>query len=185
MSSNKETTTICETLHIEDCNTTLLEKDQYKKILIAACHKSNEKLLRSMARGKCERIEVEQYGRKEYFGNKNIYIVRQQFRTRFGLQPFAGNFSNDRRFAHTNWLCKCQEAREEECHLTSGQCKVYGDLTEKYSDLTDVNSLVQLFQEVLSRRDQLDKGLLHHVGGVNTNVGANPVSFNRISQLRG
>ena len=181
----KETKDICVSLHIEDCNTTVQERNQYKKILVNACHSSNEKLLRSMATGKCERIGVEQYGRKKYLGNKNIYNVRQEFRTRFGLLPFAGNFSNDRRYAKTSWLCKCQEAKEEECHLTSGQCKVYGDLTEKYSDLTDVNSLVQLFQEVLARRDKLDKLLLHPVGGVNTNVGANPVSFERISQSRG
>ena len=72
----------------------------------------------------------------------------------------------------------------------SGQCKVYGDLTEKYPDFTDDNSLVQFFTEVLDRRDrldkeqldkerldkeQLDKERLHPVGGVNTDVGANPV----------
>ena len=181
----KETKEICERLNIEDCNTNSQERTPYKKMLVAACHSSNEKVLRSMAKGKCERIGVEQYGRKEYFSSKNIYKVRQEFRTRFGLQPFAGNFKNDRRYAKTNWLCKCQEAREEECHLTSGQCKVYGDLTEKYSDLTDVNSLVSLFQEVLARRDKLDKVLLHPVGGDNTNVGANPVSFDRTSQLKG
>ena len=39
----------------------------------------------------------------------------------------------------------------------SGQCKVYGDLSRKLSDLTDDDTLVQLFTEVLARRDQLDK----------------------------
>ena len=115
---------------------------------------------------------------------KNIYNLRNQFRTRFGLLAFAGNFSHDRRFASTNWLCKCTEAREEEAHLISGQCKVYGDLTDKYCDLTDENSLVQFFKEVLARREKLDKELLHPVGGAITNVGANPVSHNRISQSR-
>ena len=66
----------------------------------------------------------------------------------------------------------------------SGQCKVYGDLTEKYSDLTDENSLVQFFKEVLARREELDKEMLHPVGGAITNVGANPVSYDRISQFR-
>ena len=78
----------------------------------------------------------------------------------------------------------CKEAKEEEIHLTSGRCKVYGDLTEKYSDLTDENSLVLFFKEVLARRDLLDKDMLHPVGGANTNVGANPVSIDRISQSR-
>ena len=179
-----ETTQICHDLNIEDCNTTSQEKDIYKTILMKACHLSNEKSLRSLARGKCERIVDEQYGRKDYFKMKNIYNVRNQFRTRFGLLAFAGNFSHDRRFASTNWLCKCTEAREEEAHLTSGQCKVYGDLTDKYCDLTDENSLVQFFKEVLARREELDKELLHPVGGAITNVGANPVSHNRISQSR-
>ena len=72
----------------------------------------------------------------------------------------------------------------------AGQCKVYGALTEKYSDFTDDNNLVQFFTEVLDRRDRLDKEQLdkeklgkkrldkerlHLVGGVNTDVGANPV----------
>ena len=39
----------------------------------------------------------------------------------------------------------------------SGQCTVYGDLTEKYSDLTDIESLIQFFNDVLERRDILDK----------------------------
>ena len=153
---------------------------------MAACHRSNEKCLRSLAKGKCERIGIEEYGRKEYFRSKNIQNVRQQYRTRFGLLPFGGNYSHDKkRFASSNWLCKCQEAKEEEIHLTSGHCKVYGDLAEKYTDLTDDNSLVQLFQEVLARRDQLDRALLHPVGGANTNVGANPINTDGIRQFRG
>ena len=154
-------------------------------MLMAACHRSNERCLRLMAKGKCERISIEEYGRKEYFRSKNIHNVRQQYQTRFGLMAFAGNFSHDRRFASSNWLCKCEEAKEEEIHITSGHCKVYGDLTEKYTDLTDDNSLVQLFTEVLARRDQLDRALLHPVGGANTNVGANPINIDGIRQFRG
>lgn len=180
----KETKIICEELDIEDCNSTTIDRNRYKSLLLAACHKSNENSLRLLAKGKCERIDNEEYGKKEYFRNKNIYNVRQQFRTRFGLQPFAGNYSHDKRFANSNWLCKCKEAKEEECHLTSGQCKVYGDLTEKFSDLTEINSLVQLFQEILARRDKLDKELLHPVGGANTNVGANPLTLDGIRQFR-
>ena len=56
-------------------------------------------------------------GRKDYVQKKNINNVRQQFRARYGLQLFAGNYSHDERFAGSKWLCKCQEAREEESHL--------------------------------------------------------------------
>ena len=103
-----ETKLICEEWKLEDCNITSISRDQYKKVLIQAGHIENEKYLRGLATGKCERISVEDYGRKPYIQQKNIFSVRQQFRTRFGLQPFAGNFSNDKRFAKTNWLCKCK-----------------------------------------------------------------------------
>ena len=76
---------------------------------------------------------------------------------RFGLQPFAGNYFHDRRFAGSQWLCKCQEAREEEAHLLSGLCKVYGDLTLQYDDFSDDNNLINFFNDVLARREQLDK----------------------------
>ena len=99
------------------------------------------------AKGKCERISYEDYGRKEYIHKETIVNVRKTFCTKFGLLPFAGNYSHDRKFAKTNWLFKCKEAREEELHLMSGQCKVYGDLTHKFSDLTDDNALVDFFQE--------------------------------------
>ena len=113
-------------------------------ILVQACHLRNEELLRALAKGKCARLDKETYGRKEYLHKKNIFHVRQQFR-------------HDRRFAGSQWLCKCQEAREEESHLLSGQCKVYGDLALQYSDFTNDDNLAQFFSEVLARRDQLDK----------------------------
>ena len=48
-------------------------------------------------------------------------------------------------------------SREDEAHLTSEQCTVYGDLALKYSDLTDDQNLVEFFREVLDRMDQLDQ----------------------------
>ena len=81
-----------------------------------------------MAQGKCARIETKSSGRKEYIKKKNIFHVRLQFRARFGLTAFAGNYSPDRRFSGSQWLYKCWEAREEESHLISGQCSVYGTL---------------------------------------------------------
>ena len=88
---------------------------------------------------------------------KNIFDVRQQYQSRFGLRPIAGNYSKDKRFARTNWLCRCKEEREEETHYMSGQCTAFGDLALKYNDLTDDENLVQFFSEVLGRRDDLDK----------------------------
>ena len=152
-----KTQAICQDLHIEDCNVTRLSKEQYSKEVNIACHKRNEKIMRDQAKGNCEMILHETYGKKEYISKKNVFDVRQQYRSCFGLQPFAGNYSKDKRFARTNWLCRCEEEREEETHLMSGQCTVFGDLALKYNTLTDDENLVLFFSEVLARRDDLDK----------------------------
>ena len=71
------------------------------------------------------------------------------------MYPFAGNYSRDRRFARTEWLCHCGNAREEESHLISGNCEVYGDIRDKFENLDDDQNLVKFFNEVLARRDVL------------------------------
>ena len=119
-----ETANICLELNIEDCNSTKTNKNDYKQILIKACHLKNEEKLRALGRGKCERIQLEEYGKKSYLKKKNIFHVRQQYRSRFKMQPFAGNYSHDQRFKKSDWLCLCLASREDEAHLTSGQCTV-------------------------------------------------------------
>ena len=104
--------------------------------------------------------------KKEYISKKTITSVRIQFRSRFGLQRFAGNYSKDNSFSKSNWLCKCLEYREEETHLTSGLCKVYGDIARRYTDLTEDENLIGLFTEVLERRDLLDRQQNNPVGGI-------------------
>ena len=69
---------------------------------------------------------------------------------------FAGNYSRDRRFSPTDWLCRCRKEREEESHLLSGQCEVYGKIRENYDNLDDDENLVSFFTEVLRMRDVLD-----------------------------
>ena len=73
-----ETELICQELQIEDCNITRLSKSEYRKVVVRACHAMNEKLLLSQAKGKCDRLNYEKYGKKEYIGLKNIYNVRKQ-----------------------------------------------------------------------------------------------------------
>ena len=106
---------------------------------------------------KCVRIFSDVYGRKQYFNNYNIHQVRQHFKTRVRMMPFAGNYSNDKRFKKTDFLCQCLKSREEEKHLTSGLCAVYGDLVNENSDLNNDVELVKLFNNILARRDFLDK----------------------------
>ena len=95
--------------------------------------------------------------KKKYLENRNISEVRQMYKTRFGLLPFAGNYSHDSRFQRTNWLCHCKTAREEERHLLSGKCEVYKDIRDNYGDLQNDDDLVKFFREVLERREQLEE----------------------------
>ena len=105
---------------------------------------------------KCARIKNEEYGQKEYTKGQTIQESRKWFRTRFGLQDFAGNYSHDRRFAKSNWMCRCKNNREEEGHIVSGKCDVYEGLRTQFGDLGEDKNLVQYFQAVLDRRDALE-----------------------------
>ena len=130
----KETEEIYENLSIESVHNTNLKSKAYRKIVLKACHKLNEQRLRKKADGKqkCERIPEESYGKKRYISSSFIHEVRQMYKTRFGMQPFAGNFSHNRRFARTEWLCRCGISKEEEGHILSGNCEVYGDIQQKF-----------------------------------------------------
>ena len=70
----KETKNICEVLGIEDVNTTKMNKNEYKKIVNDALKKKDEEYLRKEAESKrkCEKIMVENYGKKEYIGKRKV-----------------------------------------------------------------------------------------------------------------
>ena len=68
-----ETKKICEELKIEDCNTTQMSKNDYRTILVKACHAKNEQMLQSTASEvKCGRITKEEYGETVYIQRCNI-----------------------------------------------------------------------------------------------------------------
>ena len=124
-----------------------------------ACHSVNEQRLRKQAEGKnkCDRITAEKYGKKDYIADLVLYNVRQMYKTRYGMLPFAGNFSKDQRFARTDWLCWCGGEKEEELHLLSSNCVIYGEIRGRYGNLDNDDELVKFFNEVLARRDKLEE----------------------------
>jgi hypothetical protein len=154
----KETREICRQLDIEDCNTTNLSKCQYKKAVQDAIVKKNEEILREQAKGKtkCDQIMKEKYGKKVYMSDALIGEVRQWYRTRVGMLPFAGNYSHDQRFAKTQWMCRCLESKEDERHLISGECPAYNDILENYENLNEDGNLVNYFKDVLERREGIN-----------------------------
>ena len=72
------------------------------------------------------------------------------------MNNFAGNYSHDRRFARTDWLCRCRQAKETESHILSGECEVYGDIRNEFENLDDLDTLVDFFGKILKKRDLLD-----------------------------
>ena len=82
--------------------------------------------------------------------------ARLYFKSRVCMLPFARNYLNYKKYQKSNWLCQCSLSKEEESHLLSGQCPVYGDLCEG-RDLTKDEDLVDLFTEIIVRRERLEE----------------------------
>ena len=80
-------------------------------VVTNACHKLNEKRIRKHAEGKekCTKISNETYGKKKYFEDENINEVRNFYRTRFGLLPFAGNYSHDKKLCKNKMVLQVQK----------------------------------------------------------------------------
>ena len=153
----KETKEICEELGIVDCNTTHLSKSEYKELVNDALKMKDEEFLRKEAEGKrkCGKIMEESYGKKGYIAKGKINEVRNIFKARVGMTEFADNFSKDKRFMRTNWLCRCGKKRESEDHITK-ECPIYDDIRSEYEDLYDDIQLASFFSKVLERRDLVD-----------------------------
>ena len=133
---------------MDDPNTKTLSKQQYRAEVTNACHHFQRGQLNNKMRSKegqimkkCQKISKDLYERKPYFDNKMPSQVRSFFSTRVSMLPLTGNFRQDRRFARTNWLCRCGKEREEEHHLTDS-CSLYKDIREKLSSLEEDNQLV-------------------------------------------
>ena len=86
----------------------------FRKYVTNGCHKNNEERLREQAEGKakCGRIIKEEYEKNCYVSEKDIEDVRKMYQTRYSLLPFAGYYSNSRKYERTSFLCRCKEARE-------------------------------------------------------------------------
>ena len=154
----QECENICTHLKIEDVNTTEIDKNEFRKYVTKACHEENERRLREEMRtkDKCSRVREERYGRKDYFYLKTPNQTREMYATRLSMLPWAGNYGHDRRFARTEWLCRCGESVEHEQHLVTS-CPMYQDLRDKYDDMDDDSNLAAFFREALTRREAYDE----------------------------
>ena len=73
------------------------------------------------------------------------------------MRLFAVNFSDDRDFAPTNWLCICKDSKEEKGNIRSGRYEVNGDLKTAFGDLNKNCNLVDFFSAFLDRRGKLEE----------------------------
>ena len=152
----KEAKEICEELNIEDVNSSTMTKSEFKRLMKGALDTRNETMMKEQATNKlkCRIIMQDDYGKKEYMNEKKIEEVRLMFKTRVGLLPFAGNFSHDKSFSKSNWLCRCG-MKENQSHITSGSCQIYEDIWRDRGDLRNDEDLVKFFSAVLERRSLL------------------------------
>ena len=158
----KETKNICLEIGIEDCNECDILKvsaKEYRKLVLQKCKEKDEICLRKMAEGKikCVKIMKEPYGKKSYLSENRLNLARKIFCTRLQMQSFGGNFHHDNRFKKSNFLCKCYQCEENEAHLMSGKCPIYGNLKEKFGDLQNDRNLTDFFSAVLERRESLEE----------------------------
>ena len=104
---------------------------------------------------KCKRLIESDYGKKEYVSKKKIEEVRNIFRTRCRMLPFAGNFRNDQKYAAYNWDCVCGSlVMEREEHIVE-ECVFYREIREKFGLLDDDEVLCNFFAEVLAKRNEI------------------------------
>ena len=54
-------------------------------------------------------------------------------------------------------MCKCLKAQENEKHLISGECEIYGEIRDEFQNLDDIENLTKFFDAVLKKRDELDE----------------------------
>ena len=84
------------------------------------------------------------FGKKNYVTKNKVGEVRNIFKARVGMSEFADNFSKDKRFMRTNWLCRCGDQRESESHILE-ECLVYEDIRNEYENINDDTQLASFF----------------------------------------
>ena len=94
----------------------------------------------------------ETFGKKNYIIKNKVGKVRNIFKARVGMSEFADNFSKDKRFMRTNWLCRCGDQRESESYILE-ECVVYEDIRNEYESINDDTQLALFYAKVLERRD--------------------------------
>ena len=105
---------------------------------------------------KCKRIFGECYCKKKYLSEARISEIRNWFRTRFGLlcticrKLFARPTICQDRLEMQMWRCPRAGGAPE-----LGLCSIYGGIRRKYGNLKDEATLVEFFQEVLARREEI------------------------------
>ena len=75
-------------------------------------------------------------------------------------------------------MCQRLKTVEEDSHIVSGQCEVYGNLRSQFGDLQEEKNLVQYFKAVLDRIDILEEEGRRQKSSTSA-VGASPISGDR------
>ena len=155
----KEVEQFCQVLCIESAVSTKQEKANYCKEVKEACRAKDEVDIKK-AMQKMDKMTIlknEDCKEKDYLKLKSINRVRDIFATRTMMLKFAGNYLHDNRYMKSSWLCEACDLMvvEDQCHIT--RCKGYEDLKVDKDIEYSNDDLVTFYQEVLTRREDLDK----------------------------
>ena len=153
-----EASLICERLGVENVNHTDFTKNEFKRLVIKACRREDEVLLRSSMEGrtKTQDLVTESCSLKDYFREKSLARTREMFRIRTNMNDLKGNFKHDVRNVTGGILCvACGMKDEVNSHVMT--CDKYQDLRMGKDLCKDVD-LVEYFREVMARRELLENG---------------------------
>ena len=150
----REVTDICLELGVDDANTTMAGKAEYRKLLSEACINADTTELKAEMDKlkKCAKIKLEDCRLKPYLTRKVLRDVRDIFRERNFLLPFAGNYPNSKHFKSVTCPACDSSEREDQSHILI--CDGYTDIRKEYN-MEDDDDLLQFYRRVLERRDEM------------------------------
>ena len=111
-----------------------LSKPEWKRIVKEAITKANanelkDEIINKYKKLKKSELEDEDFGRKSYIKNLNLYQARTKFKFRSSMtQHVKMNQKNNREYAETMWKCNECGMQDTNAHLL--WCEGYASLRE-------------------------------------------------------
>ena len=149
----REVADICQTVGVEDANKTSMNEKEFMTVFDEASRGWEvARLKEEMVGSKAKVIVMEDCDMKPYMRRKSIKEVRDIYAERNFLLPFAGNYSNDKKYG--DGLCRaCAEGMTETQEHVRDDCPGYADLRTLH-DMETEEGRMSFFRLVINRRNK-------------------------------